>query len=150
MKNLSHAVIINGVSYTITVAEAKKVADLLGINKDTTVATDTSSPAPSEPKKAKGTKSEPKTKKVEKVTRTVGSLEQDGVFVRTVKGAFISSKARYAIKMTATDMGATKLGKGNNIYDALAKDDQYVQVYQFETVDAATKFMDAQEARLAK
>ena len=141
MKSLSNAVIINGVSYTINATEAKKVAQLLGItpSTNTTVV---------EPKKAE-TKATPK-QSAPKKTLIVGSLEQDGVYVRTIKGAFISSKARYAIKMSATDMGATKLGKGDKVYDSLAKDDKYVQVYKFKTVADADKFMAEQSARMTK
>lgn len=141
MKGLSNAVIINGVSYTINATEAKKVAELLGItpSTNTTVSKPKATPKQSTPK------SEPK-----KTTLIVGSLEQDGAYVRTIKGAFISSKARYAIKMTATDMGATKLNKGDKVYDALAKVDKYVQVYKFKTVADADKFMAEQSARMAK
>ena len=141
MKGLSNAVIINGVSYTINATEAKKVAELLGItpSTNTTVSKPKATPKQSTPK------SEPK-----KTTLIVGSLEQDGAYVRTIKGAFISSKARYAIKMTATDMGATKLNKGDKVYDALAKEDKYVQVYKFKTVADADKFMAEQSARMAK
>lgn len=141
MKSLSNAVIINGVSYTINATEAKKVAQLLGLDKVAQTTTTTKST----PKK-----SEPKTTP-KKSTRIVGSLECDGKFVRTVKGAFLSSKARYAIKMSATeDFGAKKLGKGNKVYDTLAKDDKYVQIYEFKTVENATKFMDNQQSRMAK
>ena len=146
MKTLSNAVIINGVSYTINATEAKKVAQLLGLDKVAQTTTK-STPKKSEPK------SEPKTKTEtpKKSTRIVGSLECDGKLVRTVKGAFLSSKARYAIKMSATeDFGAKKLGKGNKVYDALAKDDKFVQIYEFKTVEDATKFMDNQESRMAK
>ena len=141
MKGLSNAVIINGVSYTINATEAKKVAELLGItpSTNTTVSKPKATPKQSTPK------SESK-----KTTLIVGSLEQDGAYVRTIKGAFISSKARYAIKMTATDMGATKLNKGDKVYDALAKVDKYVQVYKFKTVADADKFMAEQAARMAK
>ena len=141
MKSLSNAVIINGVSYTINATEAKKVAELLGItpSTNTTVSKPKATPKQSTPK------SEPK-----KITRIVGSLEQDGAYVRTIKGAFISSKARYAIKMTATDMGATKLNKGDKVYDALAKVDKYVQVYKFPTVADADKFMAEQSARMTR
>ena len=150
MKTLSNAVIINGVSYTLNVTEAKKVAQVLGLEVAQTTAkqskestTKSKAPKKSEPK------SEPK--KSAKSTRIVGSLECDGKFVRTVKGAFLSSKARYAIKMSATeDFGATKLGKGNKVYDALAKDDKYVQIYEFKSADDAKKFMDNQESRMAK
>ena len=140
MKTLSNAVIINGVSYTINATEAKKVAQLLGLEVAQTTA-----------KQSKASKkTEPKTES-KKSTRIVGSLECDGKFVRTVKGAFLSSKARYAIKMSATeDFGATKLGKGNKVYDALAKDDKYVQIYEFKSADDAKKFMDNQESRMAK
>ena len=141
MKSLSNAVIINGVSYTINATEAKKVAELLGITPSTN--TTTSEPK-SEPTKA-NTKA-----KTEKKTLIVGSLEQSGAYVRTIKGAFINSKARYAIKMTATDMGATKLNKGDKVYDALAKEDKYVQVYKFNSVADADKFMAEQSARMAK
>ena len=142
MKSLSNAVIINGVSYTINTTEAKKVAELLGItpNTDTTVV---------EPKKAES-KTEHKSSTPKKTTLIVGSLEQSGAFVRTIKGAFLSSKARYAIKMSATDMGATKLTKGDKVYDALAKEDKYVQIYKFKTVADADKFMKEQSARMAK
>lgn len=141
MKSLSNAVIINGVSYTINSTEAKKVAELLGIthSTNTTVSKPKATPKQSTPK------SEPK-----KTTLIVGSLEQDGAYVRTIKGAFISSKARYAIKMTATDMGAAKLNKGDKVYDALAKVDKYVQVYKFKSVADADKFMAEQSARMAK
>ena len=141
MKGLSNAVIINGVSYTINATEAKKVAELLGItpSTNTTVSKPKATPKQSTPK------SESK-----KTTLIVGSLEQDGAYVRTIKGAFISSKARYAIKMTATDMGATKLNKGDKVYDALAKVDKYVQVYKFKTVADADKFMAEQSARMTK
>lgn len=141
MKTLSNAVIINGVSYTINATEAKKVAQLLGItpSTNTTVV---------EPKKAE-TKATPK-QSAPKKTLIVGSLEQSGAYVRTIKDKFISSKARYAIKMSATDMGATKLGKGDKVYDSLAKDDKYVQVYKFPTVADADKFMAEQSARMTK
>lgn len=145
MKTLSNAVIINGVSYTINATEAKKVAQLLGLDK---VAQTTTK---STPKKSETKKSEPKTETPKKSTRIVGSLECDGKFVRTVKGAFLSSKARYAIKMSATeDFGAKKLGKGNKVYDTLVKEDKYVQIYEFKSADDAKKFMDAQESRMAK
>lgn len=144
MKSLSNAIIINGVSYTINATEAKKVAQLLGLDKVTQTTTNTTKSTPT-PKESKTT---PKTKKS---TRIVGSLECDGKFVRTVKGAFLSSKARYAIKMSATeDFGAKKLGKGNKVYDTLAKDDKYVQIYEFKSAEDATKFMDNQQNRMAK
>lgn len=144
MKELKNAVIVEGVAYTINATEAKKIAQLLGLGKvaQTTTNTTKSTSAPK--------KSEPKTAP-KKSTRIVGSLECDGKYVRTIKGAFLSSKARYAIKMSATtDFGATKLGKGNKVYDSLAKDDKYVQIYEFKSADDATKFMDAQESRMAK
>lgn len=138
MKELKNAVIVNGVAYQINATEAQKIAKLLGLG------------AVEQPKTEAPKKSEPKTAP-KKSTRVVGSLECDGRFVRTVKGAFLSSKARYAIKMSATeDFGATKLSKGNKTYDALAKDDKYVQIYEFKTVEDATKFMDNQETRMAK
>lgn len=143
MKSLSNAVIINGVSYTINATEAKKVAELLGLTPNTT--TTTSTPK-SEPKQ-----STPKAKSEPKKTLIVGSLEQDGAFVRTIKGAFISSKARYAIKMSATEnYGATKLNKGDKVYDALVKEDKYVQIYKFKSVADADKFMAEQSERMAK
>ena len=147
MKTLSNAVIINGVSYTINATEAKKVAQLLGLE----VAQTTAKQSKESMKQSKASKkTEPKTES-KKSTRIVGSLECDGKFVRTVKGAFLSSKARYAIKMSATeDFGATKLGKGNKVYDALAKHDKYVQIYEFKSADDAKKFMDNQESRMAK
>lgn len=132
MKELKNAVIVDGVAYTINATEAKKIAQLLGLGK---VAQSTTTP------KKSATKS----------TRIVGSLECDGKFVRTIKGAFLSNKARYAVKMSATeDFGAKKLGKGNKVYDALAKDDKYVQVYEFKSAEDAIKFMDNQQSRMNK
>lgn len=145
MKELKNAIIVDGVAYTINATEAKKVAQLLGLGKvaQTTTNTTKSTPTPK--------KSESKTEAPKKSTRIVGSLECDGKFVRTVKGAFLSSKARYAIKMSAIeDFGAKKLGKGNKIYDTFAKEDKYVQIYEFKTVEDATKFMDNQQSRMAK
>ena len=145
MKELKNAVIVDGVAYTINATEAKKIAQLLGLGKVSQTTTTTST-TKSTPKK-----SEPKTEPSKKSTRIVGSLECDGKFVRTVKGAFLSSKARYAVKMSATeDFGATKLGKGNKVYDALAKDDKYVQIYEFKSVEDATKFMDNEQSRMDK
>ena len=137
MKELKNAVIVNGVAYQINATEAQKIAKLLGLG------------AVEQPK-TETPKSEPKTAP-KKSTRIVGSLECDGKFVRTIKGAFLSSKARYAIKMSATeDFGAKKLGKGNKVYDTFAKEDKYVQIYEFKTAEDATKFMDNQETRMAK
>lgn len=145
MKNLMNAVIVNGVAYQINATETKKVAQVLGLEVAQTTAKQSK-----ESTKQSTKKPEPKTES-KKSTRIVGSLECDGKFVRTVKGAFLSSKARYAIKMSATeDFGATKLGKGNKVYDTLAKEDKYVQIYEFKTVEDATKFMDAQSKRMAK
>ena len=128
MKELKNAVIVNGVAYQINATEAQKIAKLLGLG--------TVEQSKTAPKKSK---------------RIVGSLECDGKFVRTVKGAFLSSKARYAIKMSATeDFGATKLCKGNKVYDALAKDDKYVQIYEFKSAEDASKFMDNQQIRMNK
>lgn len=144
MKELKNAVIVNGVAYQINATEAQKIAKLLRLGAVEQPKTETS--------KDTTPKSEPKTTpKSKKSTRIVGSLECDGKFVRTVKGAFLSSKARFAIKMSATeDFGATKLGKGNKTYDALAKDDKYVQIYEFKSAEDATKFMDNQQSRMAK
>lgn len=148
MKNLMNAVIVNGVAYQINATEAKKVAKLLGLEEVTQTVAKQSKESTTKSKASK--ESEPKTES-KKSTRTVGSLECDGKFVRTVKGAFLSSKARYAIKMSATeDFGATKLGKGNKIYDTLAKEDKYVQIYEFKSAEDAKKFMDNQESRMAK
>lgn len=142
MKELKNAVIVNGVAYQINATEAQKIAKLLELGAVEQPKTET--PKDTTPK------SEPKTAS-KKSTRIVGSLECDGKFVRTVKGAFLSSKARFAIKMSATeDFGATKLGKGNKTYDALAKDDKYVQIYEFKSAEDATKFMDNQQSRMAK
>lgn len=146
MKELKNAVIVDGVAYTINATEAKKIAQLLGLGKVAQTTTTTSTTKSTTTPK----KSEP-TETSKKSTRIVGSLECDGKFVRTVKGAFLSSKARYAIKMSATeDFGATKLSKGNKVYDALAKEDKYVQIYEFKTVEDATKFMDNQQSRMNK
>lgn len=143
MKELKNAVIVNGVAYQINATEAQKIAQLLGLEVVSQSKTETVKDTPK--------KSDPKTETPKKSARIVGSLECDGKYVRTVKGAFLSSKARFAIKMSATeDFGATKLGKGNKIYDALAKDDKYVQIYEFKSADDAKKFMDAQENRMAK
>ena len=147
MKTLSNAVIINGVSYTINATEAKKVAELLGITPNTNTTTST----PKTETKSESKQTTSKTKSEPKKTLVVGSLEQDGAFVRTIKGAFISSKARYAIKMSAVEtFGATKLSKGDKVYEALAKEDKYVQVYKFKSVADADKFMAEQSARMAK
>lgn len=147
MKTLSNAVIINGVSYTINQSEAKKVAELLGLTPNT----NTTTSAPKTETKAETKKATPKAKSEPKKTLVVGSLEQDGAYVRTIKGSFISSKARYAIKMSATEnFGATKLSKGDKVYEALAKEDKYVQVYKFKSVADADKFMAEQSARMAK
>lgn len=139
MKNLQNAVIVNGVAYTINATEAKKIAQLLGLE------------VASQPKTETPKDTTPKTETPKNPTRIVGSLECNGKFVRTIKGAFLSSKARYAIKMSATeDFGAKKLGKGNKVYDTFAKEDKYVQIYEFKTAEDATKFMDNQETRMAK
>ncbi len=159
MKNLQNAVIVNGVAYTINATEAKKIAQLLGLEvasqpktetpKDTTPKTET--PKDTTPKTETPKDTTPKTETPKKSTRIVGSLECSGRFVRTIKGAFLSSKARYAIKMSATeDFGGKKLGKGNKVYDTFAKEDKYVQIYEFKTVEDATKFMDNQETHMAK
>ena len=155
MKELKNAVIVNGVAYQINATEAKKIAQLLGLDKvaQTTTTTNNtvkSTPAPKKSESKTVSKTEP-SKKSTKSTRIVGSLECDGKFVRTIKGAFLSSKARYAIKMSATeDFGAKKLGKGNKVYDTLAKEDKYVQIYEFKSAEDATKFMDNQQSRMAK
>ena len=147
MKELKNAVIVNGVAYQINATEAQKIAKLLGLEVASQSKTETTKDTPkSESKTASKT-----SKKSTKSTRIVGSLECDGKYVRTVKGAFLSSKARYAVKMSATeDFGATKLGKGNKVYDALAKDDKYVQIYEFKSAEDATKFMDNQQSRMNK
>lgn len=142
MKELKNAVIVNGVAYQINATEAQKIAKLLGLGTVEQSKTETTKDTPK--------KSEPKTAP-KKSTRIVGSLECDGKYVRTIKGAFLSSKARFAIKMSATeDFGATKLGKGNKVYDSLAKDDKYVQIYEFKSADDAKKFMDNQQSRMTK
>lgn len=147
MKELKNAVIVDGVAYTINATEAKKIAQLLGLGKVAQTTTTTSTTKSTTTPK----KSEPKTETPTKSTRIVGSLECDGKFVRTIKGAFLSSKARYAVKMSATeDFGAKKLGKDNKVYDALAKDDKYVQVYEFKSAEDAIKFMDNQQSRMNK
>lgn len=147
MKELKNAVIVNGVAYQINTTEAQKIAELLGLTK----VAQTSAPKKSESKKESKTQtSEPKTAP-KKETRIVGSLECSGKFVRTVKGAFLNSKARYAIGMSATeDFGATKLHKGDSLYDRYSKEDKYVQIYMFPTEEDATKFMDAQQSRMNK
>lgn len=137
MKELKNAVIVNGVAYQINATEAQKIAKLLGLG------------AVEQPKTEIPKDTTPK-KTPKKSTRIVGSLECSGKFVRTVKGAFLSTKARYAIKMSATtDFGAKKLGKGDKVYDTFVKDDKYVQIYMFPTEEDATKFMNNQETRMA-
>lgn len=132
MKELKNAVIVNGVAYQINATEAQKIAELLGLTKVAQT-------------------SEPKKEAPKKETRIVGSLECSGKFVRTVKGAFLNSKARYAIGMSATeDFGATKLHKGDSLYDRYSKEDKYVQIYVFPTEEDATKFMDNQQSRMNK
>lgn len=132
MKELKNAVIVNGVAYQINATEAQKIAELLGLTKVAQT-------------------SEPKKEAPKKETRIVGSLECSGKFVRTVKGAFLNSKARYAIGMSATeDFGATKLHKGDSLYDRYSKEDKYVQIYAFPTEEDATKFMDNQQSRMNK
>ena len=144
MKELKNAVIVNGVAYQINATEAKKIAQLLGLEAVSQSKTET-------PKDTPKSESKTESKTPKKSTRIVGSLECDGKYVRTVKGAFLSSKARYAIKMSATeDFGATKLGKGNEVYDAFAKDDKYVQIYEFKSAEDAKKFMDNQQSRMNK
>ena len=134
MKELKNAIIVNGVAYQINATEAQKIAKLLGLG--TVEQPKTETPKDTAPKNP---------------TRIVGSLECDGKYVRTIKGAFLSSKARFAIKMSATeDFGGKKLGKGNKVYDTLAKEDKYVQIYEFKSAEDATKFMDNQQSRMAK
>lgn len=144
MNELKNAVIVNGVAFQINATEAKKIAQLLGLEAVSQSKTET-------PKDTPKSESKTESKTPKKSTRIVGSLECDGKYVRTVKGAFLSSKARYAIKMSATeDFGATKLGKGNEVYDAFAKDDKYVQIYEFKSAEDAKKFMDNQQSRMNK
>ena len=90
-------------------------------------------------------------KKSKKSTETViGNLIFDGKYVKTGTG-FMSSKTRYAIKMAITeDFGGTKLSKGNPVYDKCAKEDKYVQVYEFKTVADCNKFKAEQQKRVAK
>ena len=158
MKNLQNALIINGVAYTLSSTEAKKIASLLGITTPAQSLSVAEKPQPEKQpeKNTRAKKEAPKAAQPEKqapknTLRTVGSLEQDGAYVRTVADKFISSKARYAIKMSATeDFGATKLGHGDKTYESLAKADKYVQVYKFKSVEDATRFMDEQSKRLDK
>ena len=99
--------------------------------------------------KSESKKSDSKSSK--KSTETVvGNLIFDGKYVKTGTG-FMSSKTRYAIKMAITeDFGGTKLTKGNPVYDKCAKDDKYVQVYEFKTVADCKKFMAEQQKRVTK
>lgn len=92
---------------------------------------------------------EPKNSKTKKSTEeTVGNLIFDGKYVKTGTG-FMSSKTRYAIKMAITeDFGGTKLSKGNPVYDKCAKEDKYVQVYEFKTVADCNKFKAEQQKRV--
>ena len=121
MKELKNAVIVNGVAYQINATEAKKIAQLLGLDKvaQTTTTTNNTVKSTPAPKKSES-KTVSKTEPSKKSTRIVGSLECDGKYIRTIKGAFLSSKARYAIKMSATeDFGAKKLGKGKTVVTVL-------------------------------
>ena len=95
--------------------------------------------------------SKPSSKNSKKSTETtVGNLIFDGKYVKTGTG-FMSSKTRYAIKMAITeDFGGTKLSKGNPVYDKCAKEDKYVQVYEFKTVADCKKFMAEQQKRVTK
>ena len=92
---------------------------------------------------------EPKNSKTKKSTEeTVGNLIFDGKYVKTGTG-FMSSKTRYAIRMAITeDFGGTKLSKGNPVYDKCAKEDKYVQVYEFKTVADCNKFKAEQQKRV--
>lgn len=94
-------------------------------------------------------KSSSKNSKTKKSTETtVGNLIFDGKYVKTGTG-FMSSKTRYAIKMSITeDFGGTKLSKGNPVYDKCAKEDKYVQVYEFKTVADCNKFKAEQQKRV--
>lgn len=141
MKTLSNAVIINGVSYTINQTEAKKVAQLLGIEPNENTIT-------VEPKKAPKSNTKSKNKESEKPQPTkyftVGALEQSGCYVRTIKDKYLSSKARYAIGMKAKEYGGTKLTKGDKVFDAYHKEDKFVQIYKFPTEKSAKDFMKSQ------
>lgn len=155
-KMSSNVVVLNGNVYYLTAKESKEVANLLGIVLDTIVeTTDTTKDTPKTESKstAKNAKvAEPKTNTKSKKSDTlvVGSLELSSKYVRTVAGAFLSKKARYAIRMAAEGMGAVKLAKGNPVYDKVVKEDKYVQVYEFKTEADARKFMDKQSERLSK
>lgn len=147
MRNLSYAVIIEGMGYSITKEEAKKIQEVLNLSSGKKVNTTTVKPLPEKPVAAED---KPAKKSVsKKAVRVVGSIEQNGTLVRTVAGKYINSKARYAIKMNAEAMGAIKLSKDDKVYQQLAKEDKYVQVYKFKSEADATKFMDAQETYLA-
>lgn len=152
MKDLKNAIIVNGVAYTLSFTEAKKIAEILNIKKPLETVKETAKTSKTEIKtKSAITSTQKSNSEPKKSTRIVGSLEQSGAYVRTVKGAFLSSKARFAIKMSATEtFGATKLGRGNKIYDTFAKEDKYVQIYQFKSAEDAVKFMDSQESRMNK
>lgn len=147
---MSNLIIAGNTVIELTAEQMNAVlAVVRGLSKSTPITSTPRTKVTTETK-SKKTTATPKNTASKNTTLIVGSLEQDGVYVRTIKGAFISSKARYAIKMTATDMGATKLGKGDKVYDSLAKKDKYVQVYKFQSVADADKFMAEQAARMAK
>lgn len=174
MKKLSNYLNLNGTVYSLNLEEVKAIVKLLNIdinpefNSESKPSTESDSktiPSPesksdSKPTRSKKSntnpstssesKSDPKSESKTKEIRVVGSLEQCGKYVRTISGKFLSSKARYAIRMNAEAMGAKKVGKGHAVYEKCAKSDKYVQVYEFKNEADAIKFMDEQEKRLVK
>ena len=87
-------------------------------------------------------------KKSTTTTTTVGNLVFCDRWVKTGTG-FMSSKARYAIGQSIiNDFGGIKLTKGNPTYEKCVKEDKYVQVYEFKTVEDCKKFMNEQMARV--
>ena len=82
-----------------------------------------------------------------KTEKTVGNLVFFGKYVKTGSG-YMSSKTRYAVGMAITErFGGVKLAKGNKVFDKAHKEDKYVQVYEFPTVEDCEKFMEDQQSR---
>lgn len=147
-KMSSNVVVLNGNVYYLTAKESQEILELLGIVLDPKIEAQIKS---KESRSTKVAEPKPNTKTKESTpSLVVGSLEQSGKYVRTVPKTFLSKAARYAIRMAAEGMGATKLGKGNSVYDKVVKEDKYVQVYEFKSKEDATKFMDEQKKRLSK
>lgn len=124
---------LDGTEIEIDVEAAKTQAQVLKSKSNTTPTT----------VESKDSKPAPKSTSV-----TVGNLIFDGKYVKTGTG-FMNSKTRYAIGKSITDnFGGIKLAKGNPIYDKCRKEDKFVQVYEFKSVEDCKKFMEEQQKRV--